>query len=82
MTKNAGGFPHRPDERRATWSLSLAHALSSRRPLSTLATLSRRLWPRPEYVAARMGLPEGRKPSIVHRVRRLLLLAGGRGGRE
>jgi hypothetical protein len=72
----------RPDERIATWSLSLAHALSSRRPLSTLATLGRRIWPRPEYVAARMGLPEGRKPSIVHRVRRLLLLAGSRGGGE
>jgi hypothetical protein len=71
-----------PNERAATWGLSLAHALSSRRPLSTLATLGRRLWPRPEYVAARMGLPEGRKPSIVHRVRRLLLLAGSRGGGE
>ena len=80
--RGRAGKAGRPDERAATWGLSLAHALSSRRPLATAATLWRRLWPRPEYVAARMGLPEGRRPSIVHRVRRLMLLAGGRGGAE
>ena len=76
------GKAGKPDERAATWTLSLAHALSSRRPLATLGTLRRRIWPRSEYVAARMGLPEGKKANIVHRVKRLLLLAGRRGGGE
>lgn len=74
--------PHRPgraDERRATLSLQVHHALSSRRFGHALRSLATRFRPSDGYVAARMGLAPGTRVTSIDRARRLLRLFRGTG---